>query len=428
MKTPLRRLGMIAAVAATASLALTGCGRDDGGDKNVAGITSEPCPDAVNKDNGCIYLGAITDATGPFSPIGGPMVEGATAFWKIVNDDGGVGGYDVDVTKYIKDNGYNETTHAQVYREIQDDILMLAHSMGTAHTNAILEDTRAKNIVVLPASLGSNWLFEEGVMHIGTSYCAEGMNIVDYAVDTLGAKTIGVVHFPGDYGDDAAVGAEIAAKERGVEVIDYTTAPGGADAQTAVINGILKDKPDVVMMATSAIEVGAIVGTTAAQGYTGQFIGSLPGWSGALLKSPAAPALKGLFQHASSIPAWDADTPGHEEMRAAAEGVEPNDWFAVGWAGSYAVKALLDQAIAEDQLNRKGLVKTLNAMDGVDSKGMLPEGDGHYAGDPNENAVRSTLINAVDDSTATGITQKVASFVGPTAEKYEFTEACYLMK
>lgn len=428
MKTPLRRLGTLAAFAAATSLVLTGCGREDEGDKNVAGITSEPCPDAVNEDNGCIYLGIITDMTGPFSPIGGPMAQGSQAFWKMVNESGGIGGYDVDVTKYVKDSAYNETTHTQLFQEMEGDILMLAHSMGTAHTNAILEDARDNDIVVLPASLGSNWLFEDGVMHIGTSYCAEGMNMVDYAVDTLGAESIGVVHWPGDYGDDSANGAKIAAEARDVEVFDYTTGQGGADAQTGVISAILKDQPDVVMIATSAVEVGAVIGLTAAQGYQGKFIGAIPSWSGALLASEAAPAIQAMYLHASSIPAWSADTPGHQEMRDYVGDIEPNDWFAVGWAGSHAVKALLEKAIADDKLTREGVVETLNAMEGVDSKGMLPDGDGHYAGDANDNAIRSTLINVPDANAATGLTQSVEPFVGPTAQDYEFTEACYLMK
>lgn len=428
-----RRLASFTALVAATSLVLAACGREDddnaGGDS--AGVTSDPCPDAVNEDNGCIYLGAISDFTSSFAPIGGPMVDGMKAFWQHVNENGGIGGYDVDVSTYVKDNAYNETTHAEVYREISDEVLMIAHSMGTAHTNGVLEDSRNADLVVLPASLGSNWLFEDGVMHVGTSYCAEAMNLVDYAVDELNAKSVGVVHFPGDYGDDAAVGARIAAEERGIEFFDYTTGPGGADEQTAPITGILKDKPDVVVVATSAIELAAVLGTTAAQGYQGMFIGSIPSWSGALLENPdLAKALQAMYLHGSSIPAWSANTPGHEEMRAFAEkeGIEPNDWFAVGWAGSHAVKALLETAIDEDKLNRAGVVETLNAMEGIDSMGMLPENDGNYAGDPNENAVRSTFINGVDPQSATGVSEKVPPFVGPTAENYEFTEACYLMK
>ena len=66
-----RKLARVVAGAAVAALVLTGC--RGGGDEDSAsgpGITEEACPDAVNEDNGCIYLGAISDLTkGPFAPL-----------------------------------------------------------------------------------------------------------------------------------------------------------------------------------------------------------------------------------------------------------------------------------------------------------------------------------------------------------------------
>lgn len=412
-----------------AALVLTACGRDDSGDSEVAGITDEPCPAAVDESNGCIYLGVITDLTGPFAPIGAPMVEGAQAYWQTINEAGGIDGYEVDMVTHVRDNAYNETTHSQEYREIRDEILLLAHSMGTAHTNGILDDTRQQDILALPASLGSNWLFEEGVMEFGTSYCAEAMNIVDYAVDELDASSVGAVHFPGDYGDDAANGAELAAEARDVEFTRYTTAPGGTDEQTSVIQAILADQPDVVLLSTSAIETGAIVGATVAQGFEGQFIGSIPTWSAALMDSEAAPALEANYRHATSVAPWDHDSEGHAEMRETAEqiGAQPNDWFVMGWAASTLVKGMLEEAAANDELSRAGIYGMIDTLTGLETDGMFAEGSGDYSGDVNDNAARQTTFNRVDPDTATGLVMEEEWYTGPTTADYEFTEACYLM-
>ena len=63
---------------------------------------SDACPDAVNEDNGCIYLGQISDLTaGPFAPLGVPITDAQKAFWQRVNEDGGIGGYDIDVNEYV---------------------------------------------------------------------------------------------------------------------------------------------------------------------------------------------------------------------------------------------------------------------------------------------------------------------------------------
>lgn len=432
MRTTLLRFG---ALATAATLVLAGCGRDDddggdGGDGAAGpGVTSEPCPDAVDEEKGCIYLGVISDLTGPFAPVGVPLTAGGKAFWDQVNADGGIGDYEVNVTEYVRDNQYNPDVHARVYNEIKGDVLAMAQSLGTVATEAMLRDPDAEELVVLPATLGSNWLFEDRVMEIGSSYCTEAMNSVDYGVDELGSKGVAAIHFEGDYGDDAAVGAKIAAEARDVPFTDITIAPGGEPGPA--IAALLRSKADLVMISTSPTELAQIVGGAAQQGFQGKFIGSIPTWNAALLKTPAKPALEGLYLWASSFPGWDADTPGHEAMRAAAEaaGQTPNEYYALGWTGGYIMKAALESALDGDgELNRAALLDAATSLDGVDGEGMLPEGSGNFAGDSNDAAVRSTILLKPGEGNSSGASVEVEPFTGPTAEEYDFQEACYLQK
>ena len=132
---------------AALALLATGCrsGGDEGeaaeGEISAPGVSSEACPEAVNADNGCISLGSISDLTaGPFAPLGVPITDSQKAFWQRVNDDGGIAGYDIDVTEFVKDNLYSPETHKQVYGEISGDVLALAQSLGSPTTLAILGD------------------------------------------------------------------------------------------------------------------------------------------------------------------------------------------------------------------------------------------------------------------------------------------------
>ena len=179
------------------------------GIKTDVGVTKEPCPQAIDKTKGCIYLGTISDLTdGPFKALAVPITDAQKAFWKRVNEEGGIGGYEIDVTKYVKDNKYNPQIHNEVYQEIKRNILALAQTLGSPTTAAILPDLKASNIVAVPASWTSAWAFEDVILESGANYCIESMNAVDYAADKLGAKTVMAVHFAGDYGDDAAAGAK----------------------------------------------------------------------------------------------------------------------------------------------------------------------------------------------------------------------------
>ncbi|MGA8257815.1 MAG: ABC transporter substrate-binding protein [Nocardioides sp.] len=426
-----RSVKRLAVLAAASTLVLTACGRDDGDDGgsgggDARGVTSEPCPDAVDDSKGCIYLGVISDLSGVFKGVGVPLTAGGAAYWNKVNEEGGIGDYEIDVSKYVKDNQYNPDVHAQAFAEINKDVLAMAQSLGTAATEAMLRDSDAENLVVIPATLGSNWLFEDRVLEIGNSYCGEAMNAVDYGVENGGATKIAAVHFPGDYGDDAAVGAQIAAEANGLEFVDIPTGPG-ADQQTAAIAALVKSKADLVIVATGPLELAGVVGGAAAQGFKGRFVGSIPTWNAALLDSPAAPALEGLYTWASSFPGYNADTPEFEEMRAANTG-DPNEYFALGWTGAQIMRAALESAIEDDNLTQEGLLEAATSLDGVDGDGMLPEGSGNYAGDANDAAVRVTQFFSPDKSAPGGVVPVGDVYAGPTLEGYEFEDACYLQK
>src|ERR671910_2610064 len=181
------------AAAALLVLALvsTGCRGGGGETKAGVGVSDDPCPNAVNKDNGCIYLGTISDLTeGPFAALAVPITEAQKAFWKKVNEDGGIGGYDIDVTTYVRDNKYNPEIHNQAYQEIKGEVLALAQNLGSPTTAAILDDMKASDVVAAPAAWTSAYEFEDVILESGTNYCFEAMNSVDWAVRELGAEKV----------------------------------------------------------------------------------------------------------------------------------------------------------------------------------------------------------------------------------------------
>jgi ABC-type branched-subunit amino acid transport system substrate-binding protein len=397
-----------------------------GGVKTDVGVTAEACPQAVNADNGCIYLGVISDLTeGPFAALAVPITDAQKAFWKRVNTAGGIGGYDVDVTSYVRDNKYNPQIHNQVYQEIKGKVLALAQTLGSPTTAAIINDMKTSKVVGAPASWTSGWAFEDVIVESGVNYCIESMNSVDYAVEQFQAKNVMAVHYPGDYGDDAAAGAKIAAERGKLPFTDVETQQG-ADNQAGAVDRIVSAKPDLVILTTGPTDAAVIIGQAAARGYAGKFIGTSPTWNPALLKSPAAAAIKALYLQSGPWETFSADTPGHKAMREAlGSGVTPNDGYTSGWAWSYPLKAALQKAVDNKDLTRDGLLAAVKQLESVDYEGMLPGSAGNYQGDPNAAAVRQSLISKPDDAGAAGVTTVKEFFVGPTAEQYKLDGPCY---
>jgi ABC-type branched-subunit amino acid transport system substrate-binding protein len=432
MRTTTTRMRAGAALAIVA-LAIAGCRGDDeggeaegrGGVTTDVGVTSEPCPDAVDTNKGCIYLGTISDLTeGPFAALAVPITEAQKAFWKKVNTEGGIGDYEVDVTRYVRDNKYNPEIHNQVYQEIKGSVLALAQTLGSPTTAAIIADLKSNNVVSAPASWTSAWGFEDVILESGTNYCFESMNSVDYAVEQFQVKSVLAVHYPGDYGADAAAGAKIAAEANSL-TFDAVETQSGTQNQAGAIDAIVSGKPDLVILTTGPADAAVIVGQAAARGYRGRYIGTSPTWNPALIKSPAGPAFKAQFFQSGPWETFTSDTPGHEAMRAAIGNVQPNDGYTSGWAWSYPLKAALEKAVENKDLTRKGLLDAVKQLESVDYQGMLPSGAGNYAGDPNEAAFRQSLISKVDESSPTGVSTVQEFFVGKTAEEYTFEGPCF---
>ncbi|MDJ0953550.1 MAG: ABC transporter substrate-binding protein [Acidimicrobiia bacterium] len=402
-----------------------------------AGVTEEPC-EGGNPDNGCIYLGVISDLSdGPFAALAIPAVAGVQEFWKTVNAEGGVAGFDVAITaENTVDARYNPSEHVEGYVEIEPNILMLAQSLGTPQTQAALPQYIEDNMVAVPATWWSGWAFPENdgnglVLEAGVNYCIEAMNDVDFVVGQLGNEiSYAVVGFPGDYGGDYAAGVEVgaAANGLGAPAFQLTQVPlsAGGDVSEAV-SQILATAPDVVFITTGPLELAQTMGGVFGAGGQAVFVGTHPTWNPGLVAQEALlPALQAAYFQSGFVPGWFGESEGHDKARAAAEAIEqsPNEWFLNGWASQYPVKALIENAVASGDLTRAGVVAAIEQLTDVSFEGMLPNQS--YVGTPNDIVPRQSIINQVDPTAPGGTVTASGMFTGPTATAYELTAPCFV--
>lgn len=408
---------------------------DDGGDaapteiETGVGVTEEPCPEGVNPDNGCIYLGHISDLTeGPFFPLAVEILAAQENFFARVNEDGGIAGYDVSLV--TRDNKYNPQEHVTVYEEIADDVLSLGMSLGTPPTLAALDLMEEDQMLAVPASWWSGWDHEESdrglVVASGYSYCIESMIGLDWYAGEFGdPESVLAVGYPGDYGGDSAAGAAAWAEANGAEFLGFTqTAPNAiAGNQDAVVSAIMQAQPDVVTLGIGPLETGEIVAKAAASGYEGFFMGAVPTWNPALMGDEGvAAAMTALYRHISYSEVWNGDSPGHEAMRASLDGELPsNDAYVLGWFQTYPMLALLEAAAANGDLTRAGLVEALDGLV-VDYEGGMPTKT--YTGDGAVDAQRTGVINTPDPEAELGLSAVVTDFQSPTADAFDYTSAC----
>ena len=419
------------------ALVTTACGVGEDGDAarpadDHLGVTDEPCPDAVNPDNGCIYLGILSDLSdGPFAGLALPLTSAQQDFFRRVNEEGGIAGYDIDVTTYTRDTHYDPQPHSAAYREVEPSILALAQTLGTPPTQAILDVMDDDDVVGVPMSWWSGWDFPEMtrglILPSGYSYCMESMIALDWYTEQHGQPgSVLAVGYPGDYGGDAAAGVERWAEANGVEFGGFVeTAPNPVvGSQDAAIGRVVGSGADVVVLAVGPAETAEIVGGSAANDFTGVFMGSLPTWSPALMETAAAAALQAQYFHV--IP-WEnlveGDSAAHEAMREAlGDGLlDTNDGYSAGWVMSYPIKAVLEAAAAAGDLTRSG-VRAASAEVTVDYEGALPERT--FGVDPNELVLREAVIAAPDPDSEWNESTVATGVTGPTAQAFDYTGPC----
>ncbi|HSQ37841.1 MAG TPA: ABC transporter substrate-binding protein [Acidimicrobiia bacterium] len=423
------------------------------------GVTLEPCPDSPNPDNGCIYLGNLSDFSGAFATQGPLLGWGHEDFWNRVNEAGGIGVegamFDVAITaENTCDTGYQSEQHVACYEQIRGNVAALAETLGTTQTLAALPLFIEDDTVASVSTWYSGWSFPEIdsglIFETGTNYCFEAMNGFDFAVGAMlqagvpandaGVPqfTYAIVYFPGDYGGDYGFGAKYAASQYGLgdpiaEVPIIPISAGGT--MDEAVATLVAAKPNVIFLPVAPVELATIMGGVYGGGHqTAMYIGAGPTWNTGLLAQEAlVPLLQAAyFQTAYWLP-WMTDSPGHTAMRAAAEAAErppeaASAAYSAGWTMQYPIKAALESAIANGDLTRAGIAAAASQLTDVDYEGMLPNRG--FAGTAAEDAWRGITVNGVVPENPDGLASVMPGpdaaeiWTGPTAAAYDFAAPC----
>lgn len=455
---------LIASVMAVGLLA-TACGGDDEGDEGASGTETtaeETETDGEGATGGdgdiafdvgvtedTIKLGFLADLTGIFAPLVTDIVDAHEVYWDQVNENGGIAGRMVEMV--VEDTGYDVTRHGEQYEKMRDEVAAIPLSTGSPHTASIVPKLEEDSMVTIPLTWYSGWADPEigqNVLEQGTNYCLEAMNVVEWFTDKHeadnGAKpTVAIISFPGEYGQDGATGAKIAAEALGLEVVydgEGAVVPG--QDQTAVVSEIVRTSPDWVFATINPTTLGEIMGGAVAQGFQGMWTGSVPTYDFRLLDSPLADAIDKFYWQSAYNVAYGTDVPGMADLTAAMEAAKPDatvsDAAVIGWIEATIIDTVLRQAAENGDLTRAGIREAALSIPEIDFGGLQPTQT--YAGEPNEYVLRESAIfkpslEYYNEGGGTGSTYGQGGntgselvqdfFASETASNYDYQGACF---
>lgn len=392
----------------------------------------------VDLEAGTITVGLLSDLTGVFSALVQPVVDGYQAQVDAINAAGGIHG--LNIVLEIRDTGYSEDTHVQQYEEIRDSVVALGHSTGSPHTNDIRTQLAEDNMFAVPLTWYSGWSdpsLNANVIPHGAPYCIEAMDTLGYILSqNPDASTIAIASNAGDFGEDSAVGAKLAAEALGLTVVyDGQGKINAADEATLaeVATGIIGNTPDISWVTTSPGAFGNIYGQALAAGIQTTYSGSFVAWNAAVLAPESAirDAVQRDWVFSLPYAPWSADNPGtaaaRDLMAAAKPGLTPFEYYLEGIGEAQLLEQILNAAYESGDMTRAGILAAAKGLETVSWDGLWP--DQNYVGEPNDIVQRA--MNVVKPSVAdleaggSGLELLEADYVSDIAAAYEFNGACF---
>jgi len=295
-----------------------------------------------------VLVGSYQALSGPQSIVS-LVGKGADAYFKMVNEKGGINGRKINFI--MEDDQYQVArTVAAVKKFVERDrVFALVGGMNTAGVMATIQYTEQKKVLQITGMASSKFLFppmKYGFSVRPASYVT-GLIMANYALDKLGAKRIGIFYYDSSYGLDTMDGLMKVFKERGVEPV-AKAAFTSQDVEFSSQALLLKDaKPDTVILVSSFRDSPRLLTEAEKIGFKPTFFGITENNTPVLLKL-AGKAAEGVVMP-SSLPQPNSDMPQMAEYRKAFSQYYPkenafNSLPMIGWSAAMTFGEALKRA------------------------------------------------------------------------------------
>lgn len=326
-----KRISLLLATILTATVAFTGCGKKS---ESAQGVT-----DTVVK------VGNSAATSGALAPVGVPFKAGIEAYFKMVNDGGGVNGRKI---QYVhQDDEFNpEKGKAALERLVNDEkVFALVGHFGTPIVGATLNDIKEKGIPAVYFATGTGILYNEKaegkdrvIYPVQPVYPMEGRIMATWAKGEFKASKVGVIYTNDDAGKDLIKGIKQEASTLGgITVFEEQVAPGSEDVSAAV-SKIKNQNVDMVIIAGIQGTFPQIVKELAKQGNTKPVITTYVNADKTMTKAVAS-SVNGMFDVYAH--AWvDATKPAMNEYKkwikeVSSEDFSNNAYAMTGWIAAH---------------------------------------------------------------------------------------------
>ncbi len=362
----------------------------------LVGCTSkETVSQGVTEDT--IKVGNTAATSGALAAVGVPFNAGIEAYFKKVNDEGGIDGRKIEFVHY--DDEF-DPIKAKAFTEqlINDDkVFAIVGHFGTPTIGATLDILKESGIPTVYFAAGIASLYNEdatsvekgqGLFPVQPIYVTEGRLIVARAVEEHGAKKIGVIYTNDDAGKDLLAGVENQVGKLGGEytVVKEQVNPGATDVSSAVLK-MKNEDVDVIVAASIQATLPTIVKGLISQGVNKPVFTTYSNADATTIGNFAADYASSSNKFPIYSNAW-VDLSDEEEVNAFVQGMtdfgQPdyaaNAFAMAGWiAGHFMSEGL--KRVEGKPLNWENFMKAMESSEfKIPMGGTINYADGNRLG------------------------------------------------
>jgi branched-chain amino acid transport system substrate-binding protein len=213
-------------------------------------IFSATTGQAADPAGDVIKIGMVNDQTGANKGSGRGMKVGVHAYFKAVNEKGGINGRKLDLVTLDDQMVTDKTVDGLLKLVEEQKVFAVVGSVGTSNCVASLPIVKEYKLPYINPRTGATELRTpviREVIHIRASYQQEVDKIVDQLVKE-GAKRFAVFYQNDGLGTDILASTENAVKRHGLSVVSKGSFERRTVAVNAGLASIMAGKPDAIIV------------------------------------------------------------------------------------------------------------------------------------------------------------------------------------
>jgi branched-chain amino acid transport system substrate-binding protein len=329
-----------------------------------------------------IKIGTTTPFSGPASAYSAGAVS-ATAYFKMINDQGGINGRKVNYVAL--DDAYNPAKTVEQTRKLieSEEVLFIVNPVGTATNLAVVKYVNQKQVPDLFVGTGAT-IFNDPEHYPWTlswtpHYASEGEIYARYILATKPDARIGILSQNDDLGRDYLLGFKrgLGANAAKMIVLSMTYNATDPTIDSQIVSLKTSDADVFFIVTTPKFSAQAIRKAFDVNWHPEKFVVSVGSSIAGAIKPAGLEASKGVisaaYQKDPADPQWQED-PAMQAWKAWMDKYNPNinksDYYApYGYNIAYAVSEIIRQC--GDNLTRENIMNKATHLD-MDLPLLLP--------------------------------------------------------